>query len=141
MPAVTRELSITYGGFTVGGATDYLIKDKIRIEKGYASANVSFNVIVSDASGAPEFATLCSAIEAAFRKPWQACTIALDGSTLESFSHTDNTNRADSQVRSLLGILLRDGATLLSQALILRSLAMMLRLSIRHPSIRIVPPS
>lgn len=90
MPAVTRELTITYGGFSVGGSTDYLIDNKYQQNKAYGKLNVSFEVV---ASGATEgaFATACANLEAAFRKPRQDLVIAFGGSNHVNGSHSGNT--------------------------------------------------
>ncbi|SVD47829.1 uncharacterized protein METZ01_LOCUS400683, partial [marine metagenome] len=63
MPAVTRELALTYGAVSVGGATDRLIDGYIRIDKSYATASVSFDLVITAASDAA-FASEISTIEA-----------------------------------------------------------------------------
>lgn len=73
--AVTRELSISYGGFIVGGSTDRLIQDKIRIERNYTGTNVTFNVILTNFVTEAAFAAACVAFEAAFRTPRGRLTI------------------------------------------------------------------
>lgn len=82
MPAHTRTLSIVYGGTTVGGATDYLIHDKVRIERRYGLTTVSFTVAFGGASSDADFASDVSTLETAFTKPRQRLQILQNGETL-----------------------------------------------------------
>jgi hypothetical protein len=91
-PAVTRELSVTYGATTVGGTSAvYLLHGPVRIDKSYDRVTVSFQVACTDISSEANFAATAQALEAAFRKPWQALTITLGSTTVASYSHTSNT--------------------------------------------------
>lgn len=92
--AATREYSVTYGGFTVGGAigtqNGYHLTGFHEVRVGAETAAVGFDVIVV-ASAESAFAARCAAIEAAFRKPFQDLAIALGSSVIRSFSHSGNT--------------------------------------------------
>lgn len=92
-PTVTRELSITYGGFTVGGATDYLLDSepgKIVVEDAFDRARVQFHVLVNGTTEAL-FAAACAAVEAAFRKPFSDLVVTQGAATLLSLKSSDNT--------------------------------------------------
>jgi len=86
MPSVpTRELSITYGSYTVspdGGWTFSDTSDAFTLE-------FSFNVLGATSSEA-DFATACAAAVTAYRKPFQDLTIT-QGSQTQSFKPSANT--------------------------------------------------
>ncbi len=86
MPSVpTRELSITYGTYTVspdGGWTFSDTSDAFTLE-------FSFNVTGATTSEA-DFATACAAAVTAYRKPFQDLTIT-QGSQTQSFKPSANT--------------------------------------------------
>jgi hypothetical protein len=87
MPAVPRELSVSYAGVTVGGASDgYLLHGKYQIDDSYDRARATFHVQVVGSTEA-EFAARCAALEAAYRTPRGTLTVALGAQTLTSFSH------------------------------------------------------
>lgn len=91
MGAATRELSITYGGVLIGGtSTNLLLTGRYRLTKGRDSAEIEFDFKVVESSEAA-FALTVNTVEAVFRKPYQACVVALGAQTLERFSHTANT--------------------------------------------------
>ena len=93
MPAVTRELSITYGTFTVGGTSDTHLLDgssRITIQEDYEKASASFTVVVVGSTEAA-FATNCLALENAYRIPRQTLTITQGAATLKSWSHSGNS--------------------------------------------------
>ena len=91
MPAVARELSITYAGVTVGGASDvYLLDGKYTESESYDRSTYSFTVVVNGATEAA-FAANCLALEAAYRTPRGAFSILLGAATLKSLSHAGNT--------------------------------------------------
>lgn len=87
---VTRELTITYGAFQVGGATSRQITGFTSVERGYERSSIEFS-FVTTATTAAAFATEVDAIEDAFRTPRLALTVVQGSSTLLSFSQTDNT--------------------------------------------------
>ena len=90
MTIVAREMSITYGGFTIGGASAvYLLHDVHRISQSYNSFMLEASVVVIGASEAA-FVTNYQAVEAAFRKPRQALTVVL-GSTSRTYQSSDGT--------------------------------------------------
>jgi len=68
MPAIARELKITYGSRVVGGSTSYLIHDVHRLEIGYEQAAIELEVIVAEDTEAA-FKTACANLETDFRKP------------------------------------------------------------------------
>lgn len=85
MPIPTRELSVTYGGYTTSNLTDYYVV-------GHAAdlSLLRFEFEISDPD-ATAFAAKCVAAEAAFRDVYQGCTVVCRGKTLESFSHSAGT--------------------------------------------------
>jgi hypothetical protein len=90
-PAVTRELSITYAGVTIGGSSaTHLLTGKYRLVQDYTSSTLEFRVLVVGSSAAT-LKTNCDTLETAFRTPLAAATVILDGSTLTSFSHSSST--------------------------------------------------
>lgn len=101
MPAVARELVITYGGFVVGGSSERLLDEEpgqMRIEKDFTSASVEFSFVIQKESE-PDFAAEILVVEAAFRKPRQNFTIVQGASTLLSLSQSANTGfDADPQI-------------------------------------------
>lgn len=91
MPAVTRELEITYGGFVVSGADDnYLLTGRYQQDEGYPTGVLSFTVLCR-ADTETDFGDKCIALEAAFRKPWQATKVKLGAKTLIDWTHVGNT--------------------------------------------------
>lgn len=93
MPAVARELSITYGAFTVGGATERLLDSEVgqmRIEKDFTSVSVEYTFVIQQELEA-DFAAEIASVEAAFRIPRLNLTIAQGSSTLLSLSQSSNT--------------------------------------------------
>lgn len=91
MPAVTREMSIVYAGFTVGGSSSsYLLNGKYRQQRAYDRSSIAFDVTVVDSTEAG-FASACAALEAAYRTPRGALQVILGGSNLINLSHTGNT--------------------------------------------------
>ncbi len=91
MALPTRELSITYASFKVGGdQSARVLRDIHIIEQGYESATVEYKFTIKQATKA-NFATECAAAEAAFRTPNSDLSIDLDGTNLKSFSHSSST--------------------------------------------------
>ncbi len=90
MPAVIRDLSITYGSFTVGGTTNNLLDSWTRIEDGFSEAAFEMSFIVIGADY-PSFVTACANAENAFRIPRQDLVVSLGASTLKSLKQSDNT--------------------------------------------------
>ena len=82
MPTVTRELSVAYAGVTCGGTSSiYLLDGPVSITRDYSTTTVTFDVVVVSTSEA-NFATDCSALETAFRKPFQTLVVTQGSSTL-----------------------------------------------------------
>lgn len=90
-PAVARELSISYGGFAVGGTeTNRLLTGRHRLTRTYEQSSLTFEAVVTGATEA-DFMSECALFEAAFRTPWQALVVTLGAVNLLSVSHTGNT--------------------------------------------------
>jgi len=90
MPAVDRELKITYGTFIVGGTTDRLIDGYIRMSKSFEDASVEFDFVISAATEAL-FQDAIEECEVAFRKPFQDFKVELGSETILEYSHSTNT--------------------------------------------------
>jgi len=90
MPAVDRELAITYSTLTIGGTTDRLIDGYIRITKSYETSSVEFDFVIS-ASTEAAFATEIASVEAIFRTPFKNLLIEQGSNTILSLSHSGNT--------------------------------------------------
>jgi hypothetical protein len=83
---IARELSVTYGTVTVGGAASpFQLHGKIRIQKAWDRASVEFDALVTGSTEA-EFAAQCAALEAAFSDPDKGLAVVQGSATLLSFS-------------------------------------------------------
>lgn len=91
MPAVTRELSITYAGITIGGTSDnYLLFDRYTL--GGSESEIWFRGRVACRSATEsDFATKRAALEAAFQTPDGTLVVTQGSSTMRSFGATANT--------------------------------------------------
>ncbi len=90
-PAVTRELSVTYAGVTLGGTdANNLLFDRHRVFGSYETIGFEGRVVVRAATEAA-FATACLALETAFTTPNGTLTITQGSSTMRSFGHSANT--------------------------------------------------
>lgn len=90
-PAVTRELSITYAGYQVGGTQGgRLLDGKYRMTRSYERSSISFTVVINAATEA-DFATECATLEAAYRTPRGALTVTLGAVNLIAVTHTGST--------------------------------------------------
>lgn len=80
---VSREITITYAGVTVGGTSDNLLDRFYRLRKTYESFELSFEAVVTMAVGATDaqFATACLALETAFRTPKGTLTLSFNASS------------------------------------------------------------
>ena len=90
MPAVTRELKITYGSYVVGGSTDNLIDGYINLTKNFSESSVEFEFVITAAREAA-FKTAIDAAELAFRTPFQNLTVEQGAVTLLDLSHSTDT--------------------------------------------------
>lgn len=91
MPAVTRELEITYAGVTIGGASStFLLTDRYRLDLAYERGSFDAEVLVVGTSEA-DFAAQCAALEAAFRKPRGDVRVRVNSTNLTNVSHSGNT--------------------------------------------------
>lgn len=90
-PAVTRELSVTYAGVTLGGTdSNNLLFDRHVIEGGYDTLSFRGFVVVR-ADTEANFATACAALETAFQTPNGTLVISQGSSTMKSFGHSGST--------------------------------------------------
>ena len=91
MPAVTRELSITYGSLIVGGATDRVLDGKYRIvTNNYIEFILEYAFMIQK-DDEDDFATEVKAVEDAFRVPRQDLKIILGSETLLELKTSDNS--------------------------------------------------
>lgn len=87
---MTRELSITYGSFTVGLGTARQITEFVKDGDSYETAWIEFEFITT-ATPSAAFKTEVDAVRAAFRTPRQDCTITQESQTTLSLKQSDNT--------------------------------------------------
>lgn len=87
---VSRELTITYGSFTVGGSGARQITGFSIIERSFERAAIEFS-FVTTATTEAAFATEVDAIEDAFRTPRLALTVTQGSATLLTLSQALNT--------------------------------------------------
>ena len=90
MPAVTRELKITYGSYVVGGSTDKLIDGYVNVTKDFVAASIEFSFVITAATESA-FKTAIDAAELAFRTPFQNLTVEQGAVTLLDLSHSTDT--------------------------------------------------
>jgi len=90
MALATRELTVTYGGYTISTANNRELTNIIINTKRFEEATVEFTWDISSTTEAG-FATEITTTEDAFRKPFQSLTITQGSSTLYSFSQSGNT--------------------------------------------------
>ena len=88
-PVIARLNTITYGGFVVGGTSDYQLHDVHSTEVDYFTTRVTFGVVVADVDTVSMVA-LASALEAAYRKPDQDFLLVIGGTTIKSFTQAGN---------------------------------------------------
>lgn len=81
--AVTRELTIRYGGYSLHPV------GKIRMEKGYERSLLEFSFLVSSTTAAG-FAAACQGAEMAFRKPQQNASVVVKGSQVFSIGPSNS---------------------------------------------------
>lgn len=97
--AVTRELSISYGAYQVGGTSDSLLDGPVRVTQSFPTAVVEFGFVVTGASEIA-FVQACARAERAFREPHQGLTIAQGDELLLSLQHESNTGfNAEPEIR------------------------------------------
>ena len=90
MAVSTSELTIIYGGVTIGGSTARQITEWTKEEHDYVSGAFEFEFVTTVASDAA-FATELNTIRDEFRKPRQDLTVTQNASTILSRSHSANT--------------------------------------------------
>lgn len=87
----SRELSVTYGTYTVGGDQTARVLDGVHIvEDSFTQATVRLTFTIKEATEAA-FASAVAEAENAFRKVRQDCVIRQGAQTLKSFSHSLST--------------------------------------------------
>lgn len=89
-PVVPRLNTVVYGGFTVGGTSDYHLHGVTVSETNYESLTVSFQVFVNHDTRST-FVGYCTALEAAYRKPNGALVVTMNGTNWINLSHSGNT--------------------------------------------------
>lgn len=90
MALVSRDLSISWGGYVISTANNRLINGWTYSDDGYETASVEFEFVVIGSSDST-FAAECAAAEAAFRKPRETLTIMQGTTPILSLSHSGNT--------------------------------------------------
>jgi len=93
--AMTRQLSVTYGAVTVGGASaDYHLDGPVLFDQEYGVGSVAFTVHVFNVAGYTEvgFSSACQTLEDEFRKPRQKLEVKLGDATRVSWDPADATN-------------------------------------------------
>ena len=80
---ITRLLTISYGGFSVGGASNYHIDGPIEFDKDYETFRVACDVVIVMESGDNEalFQSVCESVEDNFREVNVAVVVNYGGST------------------------------------------------------------
>lgn len=87
---MAREYQIVYGAYTVGGASGPHIDGAVKMERDFERGSIEFAVIVTAATAAA-FATACTAIETAFRKPYQDLAFTIDSQSLLGAAQSSRT--------------------------------------------------
>jgi len=90
MPAVSRELSITYGSITVGGGTERLLDFPLQIQEGPDQGTLTFS-FVSGGDTEAAFDAEIATVETAFRTPRADLTVTQGAETLYSWVTSANT--------------------------------------------------
>jgi hypothetical protein len=89
---ITRELSVTYAGVTLGGSSARQIEGYTIVgPKEYERAAVEISFVTAGHASESAFVTECQTLEAAFRTPRGDFVLTLGSTTLLSLKHTDNT--------------------------------------------------
>lgn len=89
-PVVPRLITVTYGGFSVGGTTNYQLHGFHDADGELGQRTIELDVVVRDTTVAG-CKTLADALEAAFRKRDQDLTVVIDGTTWLQVTHDGNT--------------------------------------------------
>lgn len=88
---VTRELTVTYAGLSIGGTSDtHLLFDSHEVRGGYETIGFTGRVLVCGSSEA-DFATNCASLETAFQTPNGTLVIQINSTSLKSFGHSGST--------------------------------------------------
>jgi hypothetical protein len=91
MTFVTRDLSIAYGGVTIGAASQVYIPDGyFSLTRDYPTGRLEFDVVCRGATHAA-LQTSVDALVVAFRKIRQDTTVTINSQTVISWSHSSNT--------------------------------------------------
>jgi len=88
--AITRAMTISYGGVTVGTSQVFQLHGAHVFETNYAETRVAFDVLVQNDVLAT-FLANCATLEAAYRTPNGDLQIALGGSNHINYTHSGNT--------------------------------------------------
>jgi len=88
---VTRELTVTYAGLSIGGTSDtHLLFDTHEVRGGYETIGFTGRVLVCGSSEA-NFAANCASLETAFQTPNGTLVIQINSTSLKSFGHSGST--------------------------------------------------
>lgn len=90
MVTVARELSIEYGGLTVGASTNYHIDGPITVTVRHDSGSVTFSAICQ-ADTEAGFASACQSFESSFSARRSTLIVKFGSNTFISWKHSDNT--------------------------------------------------
>lgn len=90
MPTTSEEMTITYGGVSIGGFTARRIDGWTRDEQDYTNAWFEFEFVTTAASDAALVAEL-DTLRAEFRKPRLDLVVTQNGATYLSRKHSTNT--------------------------------------------------
>lgn len=103
MPALTRDLAITYGGMAVGAATSRLIHGPWQFRRSYTTGTLTFQLLIA-ASSNSAFVTERNAVEVAFSTPRGALLVTLGGNTHLDLDPADFTGfNATSEIAEVAG--------------------------------------
>lgn len=91
MSALTREVTITYNSYSVGGSSTTKLVHGFQVQEASKDrAAITFDVVVLGDTAAA-FASICSAIETAYSTPYKDLTVALGASTLIGVTQSGST--------------------------------------------------
>jgi uncharacterized membrane protein YgcG len=90
MSEALRELTITYGSYATNSSTRQVTGFTVS-RRDRDRQSVEFDLVLSGAATAADFATECQATEAAFGNPYQNLTVAGGGSNIIAVTQSGNT--------------------------------------------------
>lgn len=92
MPAsvVPRLLSITYGGFVMGGASEYHLHNVHLTDENYDAGSIEFDLVIASTT-TELWADLVTAFKIAMRKPNQTLSVVMNGESEVAVDPATNT--------------------------------------------------